>query len=105
MWWLKKIRYAKLDPQLREDFNAFGILGMTDCLVNNYPPAVGTGHALGMNDQQIKAAGLEWIREYNDKVERRDSRLESLEWMVFVLVVTQVVLAASQVILVLSRSN
>ena len=86
MWWLKKVRHANLNPELRDAFNAFGILGMTDCLVKNVPPAPGTGHKLGMDDQAIKRAGYDWIKEYSDKVERRDNRLEVLEWAILIFV-------------------
>jgi hypothetical protein len=97
MWWWRKVRQAKLNPELRDAFDALGIYAMTNSIANNFPPAPGAGHNAGLNDQQIKAAALDWIREHNDKVERHEQRLETVEWAILIFVVAGVALDIVQI--------
>jgi hypothetical protein len=97
-WWWRKVRRANLDPKLRDAFDALGIYAMTNSIANNYPPAPGARHAAGLNDQQIKAAALDWIREHNDREERHEHRLETVEWAILIFVVLGVVLDVAQLV-------
>jgi hypothetical protein len=90
MWWWRKVRRANIAQEERDKFERYGE----------------TVVAMGIAMHLDKMPGLEplvaaaWLTERADLAERREDRLETVEWAVLIFVVVGVI---ADIFLVLHR--
>ena len=89
MWWWRKVKHAKLAPELRRKFEIYGDDVVAQAVANpdivrgtgNLPALIRTNYALA----------VDWLGERLDIHERREDRLETLEWAILIFVVVGVI--------------
>ena len=89
-WWWRKVRRAEIPNDARDAFfEELGQFLVANRIADNQPPRSG---ALGdkYNDVALKQYGTQWIRELADRHERRENRLETVEWAILIFVVVGV---------------
>jgi hypothetical protein len=89
MWWWRKVRRANIPADVRQAFEETGRFAIGAELAGDFPPAkviLRNKYA----DGNIKLYGREWMREQVDRAERREDRLETVEWAILIFVVVGV---------------
>ena len=85
MWWWRKVRYANLPADLREQFELYGETLMAIAIESGDANRIGPDlAALG---QRHREQIVEWLRERRDIAERQHDRLETVEWAILIAVV------------------
>ena len=89
-WW-RRVRYAQIPDELRERFELFGETVLSMAIASpTYNSLVQGVELVGL--MQVKRAEITaWLRERRDLAERREQRLETLEWAILVLILIEVV--------------
>lgn len=85
-----KIRRANIPEDARDAFVQTGQFSVQSELADDFPPAkiiLREKYADGL----IKSYAREWIREQTDRTERREDRLETVEWAILIFVIVGVV--------------
>jgi hypothetical protein len=84
---LRKVRKANITPELRTHFERYGENVLVQVLVNN--PQTQDKELVGLlaHRQEI----MDWLTERRDIHERREQRLEAVEWAILIWVVIGVI--------------
>lgn len=90
MWWRRKVRRAQISPDERELFEQHGetvvaLLLATD--MSSHPARTVNFRNLTVRAEAVTA----WLAERADLHERREQRLEAVEWAVLIFVAVGVV--------------
>jgi hypothetical protein len=89
-WWWRKIRRANIPADARDAFEQTGKFSVGAELAGDFPPA-----KIILRDKyvdgHIKQYGRDWMREQVDREERREDRLETVEWAILIFVIVGVV--------------
>ncbi len=89
MWWWREVRKAKISKELRTKFERFG----EDVLAHAL--AVGAQHTQGLELLELlqgdRTPIIEWLTERRDVHQRREDRLETVEWLILAWVVLGVI--------------
>jgi hypothetical protein len=86
----RKVRRANIPDDVRQAFEKTGQFAVAAELNHDFPPAKPILRDR-YPDGTIKLHGREWIREQIDRAERREDRLETVEWAILIFVVVGVV--------------
>ena len=91
MWWWRKIRPAKIPPADRQDFERFGetVVGYAVLFGDRFPSPSPLYRVY--TDYQTKTNAMNWLAERADANERREQRLETVEWAILIFVAVGVI--------------
>jgi hypothetical protein len=83
VWWWAKVRKAKIPNDQPETFERYGenVIGMV--LANGLNPGTGELYLIYSNHQRN---ARDWLTERSTWHERREDRLETLEWAILIFV-------------------
>ncbi|MGA3305558.1 MAG: hypothetical protein ABSC26_06075 [Stellaceae bacterium] len=91
MRWWRKVRYAEIPNELRDRFELFG----EDILAQAFSAAQWNSVVQGVElinlIQSRRPEIIAWLRERRDLEERREQRVETLEWAILIFVGIEVV--------------
>jgi hypothetical protein len=89
---MRRIRKANIPDADRDVFERYGenVIGMV--LAGGFAPAAGDLHRL-YAEPAIKTHARDWLTERADAHERREQRLESLEWTIVILIIVEIALS------------
>jgi hypothetical protein len=90
-WWWRKVRRANIPANAREAFEQTGKFGVAAELAADFPPAKILLRDKDYVDGRIKQYGRDWMREQVELEERREDRLETVEWAILIFVIVGVV--------------
>jgi hypothetical protein len=89
MWWWRKVRRAGVSDDLRKQFERYGETVIAQALATA-PMGLYGGPLYGLLNKEHQAA-LDWLTERRDIHERREDRLETVEWAILIFVVVGVI--------------
>jgi hypothetical protein len=97
---LREVRPANIPDADRDLFERYGeqVIGMV--LAGGFSPSAADLQRL-YTEAAIKAHARDWLTERADTLERREQRLEILEWAIVALIVLELIVGAIQ----LTRDN
>ncbi len=88
MWWWRKVRKANISEELRTKFERFGEDVLAQAL------AVGAQRTQGVELLELlqgdRTPIMEWLTERRDIHERKEDRLETIEWLILIFVIVGV---------------
>ncbi len=88
MWWWRKVRKANISEELRTKFERFGQDVLAQAL------AVGAQRTQGVELLELlqgdRTPIMEWLTERRDIHERKEDRLETVEWLILIFVIVGV---------------
>ena len=87
---LRQIRQADIPKDERDLFERYGENVIGQVLASSFTPAAGALTKLQGNDD-MKAHARDWLTERADAHERREQRLEILEWAIVGLIVVEII--------------
>jgi hypothetical protein len=90
MWWWRKIRRATIPQEDRDLFESLGETVIALMLTSGYGPSLDELRSVYYNKETL-AKAVPWLTERSDLRERREDRVETVEWAVLVFVVLGVV--------------
>jgi hypothetical protein len=88
MWWWRKVRVANIAPDLRRRFEAYGENVVALAVAN--PEIAQGGGDLPNLVRMNYALAMDWLTERRDLHERREDRLETVEWAILIAVIVGV---------------
>jgi hypothetical protein len=80
--WLSKIRYANIDAKNRVQFELLGEHVVAMAIANHATTSAPILHGAYLNQDQA----VLWLRERRDIKQRREDRLEIVEWAILIFV-------------------
>jgi hypothetical protein len=85
VWWWTKVKKATIPNDQRETFERYGenVIGMV--LANGLNPTTGELYLIYSNPLKQRNA-RDWLTERSTWHERREDRLETLEWAILIFV-------------------
>lgn|SRR5487761_956342 len=86
MWWWRKVRYAEIPEELRDRFELFGEDVLAQAVSSAQWNSIVQGVELIGLIQQKRREIMAWLRERRDLAERREQRVETLEWAILIFV-------------------
>lgn len=96
MWWWRKIRKAEISGADRDIFERFGEQIIGAVLAGGFNPRAADLQRLYMNEGPLLNSARDWLTERGDAQERREQRMETVEWAVLIFVVLGVIVEAVQ---------
>jgi len=88
MWWWRKVRRANIPDNSRDWFERYGEVVIAQALATSYAgsdPSSLSGFVFQRRDDAAN-----WLTERRDIHERKEDRLETVEWAILVFVVVGV---------------
>jgi hypothetical protein len=84
-WRWRKVRRADIPEELRDRFELYGEALMAEAIASGDANRIGA--ELAGYGQQKRDEIVQWLRERRDTAERREHRLETVEWAILIFVV------------------
>jgi hypothetical protein len=81
-----RVRKAKIDSAVRDQFERYGETVIATCLATTPRPA-----SIGTFLDKHEDEALAWLTERSDRQERKETRIEILEWGILIFVVLGVI--------------
>jgi len=100
MWWWRKVRPAGISDDLRKQLERYGETIIAHALATA-PMGLYGGPLYGLLQREHQAA-LDWLTERRDIHQRREDRLEMVEWAILIFVVVGVIVESGLARLVLA---
>lgn len=99
MWWWRKVRKAQISREDRDLFERYGeavigsILAGASCpTAPDLQPIIPGNICLPENPGKCQA-GRDWLTECRDAHERREQRLEFVEWAILLFILLEIALS------------
>jgi hypothetical protein len=90
MWRWRRLRRVTIPPEERDIFERYGENVIGSVLAGGFNPA--TAELQGLyRSAEMKDRAADWLSERADARERREDRLETLEWAILLFVFLEVV--------------
>jgi hypothetical protein len=93
MWWWRTVRRADIPALDRDTFERFGEAVIGNLLVGGFTPIAPELQTI-YGDKLKQAYARDWLTERSDAHERREQRLETVEWAVLIFVALGVIVDA-----------
>jgi len=104
-WRLHKVRKAKIDSKLRDVFEQAGVATVQTFAFSAMSNREGMSvelKAISVAQSREREAAIKWLAEKADIAERKEQRVESVEWAILVFVILGVI---TDVLLLIHERN
>jgi hypothetical protein len=97
MWWWRKVRRADIEEEDRGLFERYGEFVIGSVLAGGLHPRAQELGAIYAGPGKVNEA-RDWLTERADLHERREDRLETVEWLILIFVLLGVIVESIQLL-------